>query len=52
MIQGGGMRNGLIEIPTLAPIENEATNGLKNLRGTIAMARTQESSLCYCPVFH
>jgi peptidyl-prolyl cis-trans isomerase B (cyclophilin B) len=42
MIQGGGMRTGLIEIPTLAPIENEATNGLKNLRGTIAMARTQD----------
>ena len=42
MIQGGGMRAGLIESPTRAPIKNEADNGLKNLRGTIAMARTQD----------
>ena len=42
MIQGGGMRIGLVENPTRAPIRNEADNGLKNLRGTIAMARTQE----------
>jgi peptidyl-prolyl cis-trans isomerase B (cyclophilin B) len=42
MIQGGGMRAGLVENPALAPIENEADNGLKNLRGTIAMARTQD----------
>lgn len=42
MIQGGGMRAGLVENPTRAPIENEADNGLKNLRGTIAMARTQD----------
>ena len=42
MIQGGGMRPGLVENPTHAPIENEADNGLKNLRGTIAMARTQD----------
>ena len=42
MIQGGGMRAGLVEHPTRAPIENEADNGLKNLRGTIAMARTQD----------
>ena len=42
MIQGGGMRAGLVENPTRAPIENEASNGLKNLRGTIAMARTQD----------
>ena len=42
MIQGGGMRVGLIETSTRAPIENEADNGLKNLRGTIAMARTQD----------
>ena len=42
MIQGGGMREGLVESPTHAPIENEADNGLKNLRGTIAMARTQD----------
>ena len=42
MVQGGGMRAGLVEIPTRAPIENEADNGLKNLRGTVAMARTQD----------
>ena len=42
MIQGGGMRAGLVEAPTHPPIENEADNGLKNLRGTIAMARTQD----------
>ena len=42
MIQGGGMRAGLVEKPTRAPIQNEANNGLKNLRGTIAMARTQD----------
>ena len=42
MIQGGGMQAGLVENPTRAPIENEADNGLKNLRGTIAMARTQD----------
>lgn len=42
MIQGGGMTPGLIEKKTLAPIKNEADNGLSNLRGTIAMARTQD----------
>ena len=42
MIQGGGMRAGLVEKPTRAPIQNEADNGLKNLRGTIVMARTQD----------
>ncbi|SUO97530.1 peptidylprolyl isomerase [Suttonella ornithocola] len=42
MIQGGGMESGLREKTTREPIENEATNGLKNDRGTIAMARTQD----------
>ena len=42
MIQGGGMGAGLVEKPTRASIQNEANNGLKNLRGTIAMARTQD----------
>ena len=36
------MRPELLEKPTRAPIQNEADNGLKNLRGTIAMARTQD----------
>ena len=40
MIQGGGMNADLSPKPTDPPVKNEATNGLKNLRGTIAMART------------
>lgn len=42
MIQGGGMDVEMNEKPTNAPIENEADNGLKNDKGTIAMARTQD----------
>src|SRR5512139_378693 len=42
MIQGGGMMPGMTEKPNGAPILNEADNGLKNLRGTLAMARTGE----------
>jgi peptidyl-prolyl cis-trans isomerase B (cyclophilin B) len=41
MIQGGGMNVSMKEKPTRTPIKNEADNGLKNQRGTIAMARTQ-----------
>ena len=41
MIQGGGFEPGLKQKQTKAPIENEANNGLKNTRGTLAMARTQ-----------
>ncbi|MEX3945786.1 peptidylprolyl isomerase, partial [Paraburkholderia sp. BR10937] len=40
MIQGGGFDAGMKQKPTEAPIENEANNGLKNERGSIAMART------------
>ena len=40
MIQGGGMTPGMDQKKTKAPIENEAANGLKNKRGSIAMART------------
>ncbi len=40
MIQGGGMLPDMSEKTTRAPIRNEARNGLKNLRGTVAMART------------
>lgn len=39
MIQGGGMDTQLNQKATRAPIENEGRNGLKNLRGTLAMAR-------------
>ena len=41
MIQGGGFNAHMQQKPTQAPIKNEANNGLKNLRGTLAMARTQ-----------
>ncbi|WP_394782133.1 peptidylprolyl isomerase [Undibacterium sp.] len=40
MIQGGGFEPGMKQKPTNAPIENEAKNGLKNARYTLAMART------------
>ena len=40
MIQGGGMTADMAQKPTKGPIKNEATNGLKNQTGTIAMART------------
>jgi peptidyl-prolyl cis-trans isomerase A (cyclophilin A) len=40
MIQGGGMDARLREKPTKAPIKLEAGNGLSNVRGTLAMART------------
>ena len=42
MIQGGGFEPGLKQKQTKAPIENEANNGLKNDKYTIAMARTNE----------
>jgi len=41
MIQGGGFTPDFVQKETKAPIKNEATNGLKNDRGTLAMARTQ-----------
>ena len=40
MIQGGGMTADLSPKQTRAPIKNEATNGVSNARGTLAMART------------
>ena len=40
MIQGGGFEPGMKQKECRAPIDNEAANGLKNKRGTIAMART------------
>lgn len=42
MIQGGGYTPGMNEKATRPPIKNEATNGLSNRRGTIAMARTND----------
>ena len=40
MIQGGGFTPDFRQKPTRAPVENEATNGLKNVRYSVAMART------------
>lgn len=42
MIQGGGMTPDMVEKPTRPPIKNEADNGLKNARGSLAMARMME----------
>ena len=42
MIQGGGLNAKLQEKTTKATIQNESKNGLKNKRGTLAMARYQE----------
>ncbi|MDR2636887.1 MAG: peptidyl-prolyl cis-trans isomerase [Zoogloeaceae bacterium] len=42
MIQGGGFTPDMAQKTSRAPIENEAKNGLKNKRGTIAMARTSD----------
>lgn len=42
MIQGGGFTKDFVQKPTKKPIINEASNGLKNERGSIAMARTNE----------
>jgi peptidyl-prolyl cis-trans isomerase B (cyclophilin B) len=42
MIQGGGMLEDMSQKPTKAPVKNEADNGLKNAKGTIAMARTND----------
>jgi peptidyl-prolyl cis-trans isomerase B (cyclophilin B) len=41
MVQGGGFEPGMTQKPTDAQIENEANNGLKNNKYTVAMARTQ-----------
>jgi peptidyl-prolyl cis-trans isomerase A (cyclophilin A) len=42
MIQGGGMDTEMAPRATAAPVRNESANGLSNLRGTIAMARTRD----------
>jgi peptidyl-prolyl cis-trans isomerase B (cyclophilin B) len=42
MVQGGGMKPGMEEVDGNAPIQNEANNGVKNERGTLAMARTMD----------
>ena len=42
MVQGGGFAPGMTQKPTDATIENEANNGLKNAKYTVAMARTNQ----------
>jgi peptidyl-prolyl cis-trans isomerase A (cyclophilin A) len=42
VIQGGGLTADMHQKKTRAPIKNEATNGLKNRRGTLSMARTND----------
>jgi len=42
VIQGGGLTADMQQKKTRAPIKNEAKNGLKNLRGTLSMARTND----------
>ncbi len=42
VIQGGGHLEDMSRKPTRDPIKNEADNGVKNLRGTLSMARTQD----------
>ncbi len=42
MIQGGGFEPGMRQKDTRAPVRNEADNGLRNTRGSVAMARTME----------
>ena len=42
MIQGGGFTSDMKQKTTQSPIKNEADNGLKNLRGTLSMARTSD----------
>ena len=42
VIQGGGFEPGMLKRETNAPIKNEADNGLKNERGTLSMARTND----------
>jgi len=51
MIQGGGFTADMVQKETRAPIRNEATNGLKNRRGTIAMARTMVVDSATCQFF-
>jgi cyclophilin family peptidyl-prolyl cis-trans isomerase len=51
MVQGGGMTSDMHEKTARPPIKNEAANGLKNLRGTLAMARTSEIDSATCQFF-
>jgi peptidyl-prolyl cis-trans isomerase A (cyclophilin A) len=51
MIQTGGLTADMREKPANAPIKNESGNGLKNARGSVAMARTNELDSATCQFF-
>jgi peptidyl-prolyl cis-trans isomerase B (cyclophilin B) len=51
VIQGGGMTFALKEKPGWGTVKNEAGNGLKNLRGTVAMARAPEPHSASCQFY-
>ena len=51
MVQGGGFTKSMEQKPTRDPIKNEASNGLSNKRGTIAMARTMVVDSATCQFF-
>ena len=51
MIQGGGFEPGMKEKKARAPVENEAGNGLSNLRGTVALARAAAADSGTCQFF-
>jgi peptidyl-prolyl cis-trans isomerase A (cyclophilin A) len=51
MIQGGGLTADFVEKPARPPIKNESGNGLKNMRGTIAMARTEALNSATCQFY-
>jgi len=51
VIQGGGFTPDMEQKPTREPIKNEADNGLKNERGSLSMARTQEVNSATCQFF-
>jgi peptidyl-prolyl cis-trans isomerase B (cyclophilin B) len=51
MVQGGGFAAGMVQKPTDASIDNEANNGLKNDKYTVAMARTSAPHSASCQFF-
>jgi len=51
MAQGGGFDTSFNQLPTKAPIKNEADNGVPNKRGTVAMARTSDPHSASCQFF-
>lgn len=51
MIQGGGFEPGMIQKKTKSAIKNESGNGLSNVRGAIAMARTNDLHSATCQFF-